>query len=159
MSAKLAMRVLESDLSPALKPVAVTLALFGNDAGARIYPSVDRLAHLVGLTRRTVERQLATLRSKGILIAQGPIEGGRLPGGRGRSVLYQLDVAALPTRAAFRKPRRQCQGSGGGNPDASAGVELDYTDTPTLTTGTATPMSRTPTLTGENPDAGVGRIF
>ena len=99
MSAKLAMRVLESGLSPDLKPMAVAMALFANDEGDRIYPGVDRVAHLLGIERRSAERQLSKLRRLGILVPQSDTTGGRLPGGRrGRSVLYHLDGDALPVR-------------------------------------------------------------
>src|SRR5262245_6497192 len=91
MSQKLAMQVWESDLDPALKPLASLLALFGNDAGDRIFPSVDRLASLQGVTSRSVQRKLSQLRTRQILRQQTPLTGGA-----GRAVRYKLDSAALP---------------------------------------------------------------
>ena len=82
------MKVLESDLDPSLKPPAVVMALFANDDGTRTRP--PPLADLLGLTRRAVERQIAVLRRLGILVPEAETTGGRLPGGRGRSVLYRL---------------------------------------------------------------------
>src|SRR4051812_9533586 len=103
------MKVLESHLDPSLKPPAVVMALFANDDGTRIFPGVDRVAHLLGLTRRAVERQLAALRRQRILVPEAKTTGGRLPGGRGRSVLYRLDVDALPQRRAY-EPRHVRRG-------------------------------------------------
>jgi hypothetical protein len=154
MAGKLAMRVFESGLSPTLKPTAATMALFGNDAGERIYPSVDRLAYLMGLTRRTVERQLSELRAIGVLVPESSISGGRLPGGRGRSVLYRLNVEALPTRNGFEprhhRPRHHRQGSESTNPDT--GDRVQERETPAPATETPTPVTNTPTLATENPE-------
>ena len=63
MSGKLAQRVLDSGLAPALKPVAVAMALFGNVDGTSIYPSVERVAWGLGVTPRTVQRNLKQLRA------------------------------------------------------------------------------------------------
>jgi len=163
MSAKLAMRVLESGLSPTLKPLLTTMALFGNDAGERIYPSVDRLAHLLGVTSRSVSRQLAELREIKALVPvpESSMTGGRLPGGRGRSVLYRLDIEALPARATY-KPRHPRQGFEEANPDASVRVKppVNFPESPkTLSpaANTLTPVTNTLTPVTENPDASVTR--
>jgi hypothetical protein len=156
MSARLAMRVLESAIPKPLKPTAVVMALFGNDAGERIYPGVDRVAFLLGDSRRNVERNISRLRAMGVLEAQTPLQGGRLPGGRGRSVLYRLNVAALPSRAKY-EPRHRRQGSETENTDTSVGVSA--LETPTPAPQTPTPMASTPTNPAENPDTHVGGSF
>jgi hypothetical protein len=156
VSGKLAMRVFESGLAPELKPTAVVMALFANDRGERIYPSVDRVSHLLGQTRRAVERKLAELRRLGILLPQAETTGGRLPGGRGRSVMYHLDAAALPSRADY-KPRHLGRGSEQENPDAC--VEVLDPETPAPRSETPTPTTGTPTPVVENPDTQVGRSF
>jgi hypothetical protein len=124
MSAKLARRVLESGLSPALKPLLTAMALFGNEDGERIYPSVDRLAFMLGKTRRSIEKQLSKLRADHVLVPVDSTAGGRLPGGRGRSVMYFLDVNALPARPPFQ-PRRTAN-----NPVTRDGVQPLETPSP-----------------------------
>jgi hypothetical protein len=145
------MRVLESDLPPSLKPVAVTMALFGNDAGDRIYPGVDRVAHLLGVKPRSVRRQLSALRQLGVLMPQSETTGGRLEGGRGRSVVYHLDADALPSRPSY-KPGRSRQRSCEPCFDTRRGVGTLPPKAATLTH-----ENRTLTPNARYPDAGVTR--
>jgi biotin operon repressor len=170
MSSKLAMRVLESDLSADLRLVTTVLALFGNDAGERIYPSVARVAHLAGKSRRAVEKQMARLRSMGVLVPITGEHGGRLPGGRGRSVLYSLDVEALPQRSTFAPIRSQLTTPP--NPVTRDGVEISTTPSPTTglsdephpnpvtnDTNTPSPETRTPSPATQYPVTGDGRTL
>ena len=156
MSAKLAMRVLDSALDASLKPAAVVMALFGNDQGEKIFPSVDRVAFLLGVTRRSAERSLARLRELGVLLQCSGFKGGRRPGGFGQTVLYRLNVDALPRRSGF-EPRRTRHPSSTENPDTDDGVL--GRETPTSMTSTPTSVTETPTPVSQNPDAHVGRSF
>jgi hypothetical protein len=101
MIAKLHMRVLESALPPGVKATCLVMTLFANAEGANIYPSVGRVAWLLGFHRRAVEKHLAQLRKIGVLIPTSSTSGGRMAGGRGRRVHYRIDLRALPARAPF----------------------------------------------------------
>jgi len=146
MSGKLAMRVLESDLNARLKPVAVALALFGTDAGDSIFPSVARLAWLLGLSHREVQRKLSRLRQLGVLIPQTPLTGGA-----GRTVHYKLDLAP---RAAW-EPRHARRSSQDENYDTR--VTVSDSERVTAQTQTTTPVTERVTPPSQNPDARVTR--
>lgn len=77
MSAKLTMLIWESSLAPHVKPLASMLALFAQDDGTSIYPSIGRLARLLGHSRRTVQRQLGELLAAEVLALVTPRTGGR----------------------------------------------------------------------------------
>ena len=168
MSARLARAVFDSALDPSLKPLMVALALFADQDGGNVYPSIDRLVFMVGGSRRTVERGISRLRTLGVIIPITSTAGGRMRGGRGRPVHYQIDSSALPSRAAY-KPRHTRRGITGENPDTSDGVyaraENPGTDagvsssTPTSETSTPTPAAETPTFETRYPDTGDGRSF
>ena len=98
----LAMRVLESALSPSLKFTATVLALHANDAGYRIWPSVDRLAWLMGVSTRKVQRELAGLRAEGVIIPLTPLQRGR-----GRTVRYQLQLPLKLNRPGWQELTRE----------------------------------------------------
>ena len=145
------MAVLQSDLPAHLKPTASTLALFANDAGDNIYPSVARLAWLVGKTPRRITADLSALCKVGVLVALTPRSGG------GRSTQYHLDVDALPKRPAFEKsPRRQRQGSNPEIPPTSAS-SLER-KTPDVSDADPRRLEHRPlTSASETPDAHVSR--
>ncbi len=163
MSAKLAMKVLASGLPAALKPTCVVMALFADQDGCNIYPSVGRVAYLLGVERRTAERNLQRLRALKILVPLSVDEGGRIPGGRGRSVVYAISSIALPPREPYEplKPRSARRGCERNNPDTSVGIQIGNGDdfhspeTPTPATTTPTPTPQTPTSVSSNPDAHV----
>ena len=157
MSAKLAMRVLESALPRRLKPAAVVMALFADEHGERCYPSVGRVMFLLGFdegSRRAVERHLSALRSMGVLEPQCALEGGRLPGGRGRSVLYRFNADALPVRDPY-KPRTHNRGLEIENPGIAAGVSA--ADTPDGQMETPDGQTETPDGQTRNPRCTAGR--
>jgi hypothetical protein len=156
MSARLAMRVWESALPPHLKALAGVMALFANDEGENIYPSVGRLAWLVSKTDRRVRADLTSLINMGVLIPTTARDGGGA--GRGRSTRYELDVSALPVRAQWnRKPGRTHQGSLSGNPDADVRVPEEKPGH--FEQITRTPVTETLTPVTENPDVHVRRAF
>jgi hypothetical protein len=149
----LAKKIFASALEPHLKPLAVAAVLHGNDRGENIRPSVARLAWQLGETDRTIQRQLAILRARRLLIPLTPLTGGAR-----RVVHYRFDASALPTRPAW-EPRHQRQGSSPRNPDT--GVTLQQT-TPEENPDTDVAEPRHPrraTLTpmSPNPDIGVTR--
>ena len=105
MSGKLIVRVLDSSLRPApLKLVAIALARYADDDGGSIFPSVARLASVLGVTRRAVQTQLTRLERAGVLTALTPRSGGR-----GRTTSYRLNADALLPHPAY-KPRRGLHG-------------------------------------------------
>lgn len=154
MSSKLAMRVLESDLPRHLKATATTLALFANDEGLRIYPSVARVAWLVGKSASRVTDDLSALCRLGVLV---PLTARA--GGRGRATEYHLDVSALPSRPPFKsKPHRGREGFASVNPTADAMVSDAECPGPnqestSQTVETPALAPETPTLVSENPHA------
>ena len=87
-------RILESGLPTSVKVTCLVMALFGTREGDRIYPSVGRVAGLLGLGRSTVAGHLATLRELGVLVPTSATTGGR-----GRSVHYRIHDGALPLPA------------------------------------------------------------
>ena len=70
----IALRV--GNLSPAEKLVLIAFADAADRAG-RAWPSVDRVSDLVGVDRRTVQRAIAVLIRRRLLVRDGPANGGR----------------------------------------------------------------------------------
>ncbi len=97
MSGYLAGKVWHSGLSPRLKPLAAALADIADQDGSNIYPSVARMAWLVGCSERTVQYQLHELVALGVLVADPTTTRG----GRGRTTDYCMDADSLPERAPF----------------------------------------------------------
>ena len=100
MSGLLAGQVWDSDLDPRLKPLAAVLANFGKDDGTSIFPSVEYLCWLLKRSRRYVQRGLSTLKELGVLIPVSSVHGGR-----GKTTVYFMNVAALPTRPPWSRPK------------------------------------------------------
>jgi Helix-turn-helix domain len=100
--------ILESDLVPSLKLLALALALHGDSDGQGIYPSVRTLGTWVGRCRRSVQRGLRDLEQ--LQVIQPRTKGGygsadRNPRG-GCTTVYDLRLDHLP-----EKGRRQCRPS------------------------------------------------
>ena len=118
MNGKLAMRVLESNLPPALKPTAVVMALYASEQGRSIRPSVPLVAWLLGVTERAVQASLERLRTLGVLIPSRPIRRGRRARNAER-LEYQLELPLSIQRPSWRiagfrtaritKPTSQCR--------------------------------------------------
>ena len=144
------MKVWESALPRHLKPTAGILALFANDYGEKVFPSVARVAWLAGKAERRVTADLTDLCKLGVIAPVTPRTGGG--GNRGRTTRYVF--VELPEREPW-KPRHQRQGSPAANPDTSVRVEPEEPrrfehETLTSATGTLTPVTA-------NPDAHVTR--
>jgi hypothetical protein len=92
MSAKIAMLVLESGLAHRLKLTAVAMALHADEDGGRIFPSIGRVARLVGKTSRRIRDDVTALCGLGVL---EPIGDGGRRGGKGRSTVYRLNLESL----------------------------------------------------------------
>jgi hypothetical protein len=101
VSGKLAMSVLESGLDASLKPAAVVMALHADERGFRIYPSIGRVAWLMGISERAVQVKLSRLRELGVLI---PLT--RMTGGRGGRVQYQLQLPLTFSRPSWQEKLR-----------------------------------------------------
>jgi hypothetical protein len=71
MSVRMMAKVWELDLPQPLKLLALALADSGNDDGDNIWPSRAYLAWKVGAHPKTVQRQLAELKARGIVEVVG----------------------------------------------------------------------------------------
>jgi len=91
MSGRLVSAVLESALPSWLKPYAVAFASFAKDDGSRVYPSLKRIARLVGRSERAAATAAAELRRRKILELAAPA-------GRDRSARYVFNAGALPSQ-------------------------------------------------------------
>ena len=70
--------ILNTDLSPTQKLIALTIAGFANSHGEMAdYPCIDEVARLTGTSKTTVERTISVLEDGGFLrIEQRPTEHG-----------------------------------------------------------------------------------
>lgn len=84
--------IVESDLPPTTRHLALTLSLHMNERGGSCFPSISTLAHETGLNYHTVSRHLAILREHGWLRTEVRRRGE----GRG-TVLHH--TATIPTTA------------------------------------------------------------
>jgi hypothetical protein len=97
MSGRLVSIVFDSALPAWLKPYAAACASFAADDGSKVYPSVARIARMVGRGRRATQRALHALRDRGVLT----LEGGAM---HHRAARYHFRVLALPTREPYQLP-------------------------------------------------------
>jgi hypothetical protein len=89
MSGRLVSIVFESGLPAWLKPYAAACASFANDDGTQVYPSVVRIARMVGRCERATQTAMQELRRRGVLlIVTAP--------GRHRATGYRFNAHALP---------------------------------------------------------------
>lgn len=97
MSVVISDRVWQSNLKPALKPYAAAWASHAKGNGARVWPSVVRIAWMVGVKVRAAASATSKLRALGVLvvIAERP----------GRPTIYHFNADALPER----RPLNLCQ--------------------------------------------------
>jgi hypothetical protein len=89
MSGRLVSAVFESTLPSWLKPYAAACATFAADDGSRVFPSVARIARLVGRTERSTQRALQELRDRGVLVVE-------VAAGRYRPTRYRFRATLLP---------------------------------------------------------------
>ena len=92
MSGRLVSAVFDSTLPAWLKPYAAACASFALDDGTRIFPTVLRVARMVGRCERATQAALLELRSRGILTVEAAP-------GRNRATRYRFHAAALPSAA------------------------------------------------------------
>jgi len=79
----------------------LALADHADDDGNNVFPTVGYLAWKTNLTERGVRKMMARFRDRGVLI---PMD--RESGGRGRSVMYRLDLEPLPRKVPFPRERK-----------------------------------------------------
>jgi hypothetical protein len=89
MSGRLVSEVFNSTLPAWLKPYAAACASFAADDGTQVYPSVLRVARMVGRCERATQTALHELRRRGVLRVVGPH-------GRYRTTRYVFQADALP---------------------------------------------------------------
>jgi hypothetical protein len=114
LSAKLLGEVWELELAGHLQPVLLALADHAKPDGSDCYPSVGRVAWMLGKDRRTVQRAFRELEELGLLRL---IEPG---GGKGNPGLYTIDLSRAPRKPPF-VPLRGEPAKGG--TDAADGVD------------------------------------
>ena len=91
MSGRLVSYVLDSALPAWLKPYATAFASFANDDGSSVFPTLTRVATMVGRSRRSARRATRDLRRLGVLV---PIA----PPGHYHAIEYRFNAARLPLR-------------------------------------------------------------
>jgi hypothetical protein len=131
--------VWDSDLPPHLKLVALAMLSFADSDGCNIYPSIARVAAMVGKSSRVVQRDVAALVVRGFLVHESA------GGGRAKATRYRFNenpdahvtVSSTPNHDAHVTVSRE-------NPDA-------YDAKPRR------PRPKTLTPTTENHDAHVTR--
>ena len=89
MSGRLVSAVFDSALPAWLKPYAAACASFAQDDGSRVYPTVQRIARMVGRCERATQTAIQELRRRGVLTIEAPP-------GRYRATRYHFQTAALP---------------------------------------------------------------
>ena len=95
MGLKLQKRVLGSALPRKVRFFATVLALYGDEEGTNIYPSIDTLARDMGVERDAVIRGRRALVDLGVLVV------AKAGGGR-RTTRFRMDLAALDALASNR---------------------------------------------------------
>lgn len=78
-----------------LYQLLAVLAGYADDAGRKIWPSIDRLAYDAGRSRGTIKNQLSQLRDMRWLIAERPAS-------RSRPAIYTLNLDAIPIKEPYR---------------------------------------------------------
>lgn len=89
MSGRLVSVVFESTLPAWLKPYAAAFASFAAPDGSRVYPTVARVARMVGKSERSTKRALRELRARGVLALEAPARQHAAP-------RYSFRAVALP---------------------------------------------------------------
>jgi len=89
MSGRLVSAVFDSALPAWLKPYAAAFASFALDDGTRVYPSIARIARMVGRSARSTQTAATELRQRGILLVD-------VQHARDRATRYVFNAAALP---------------------------------------------------------------
>ena len=89
MSGRLVSIVFDSALPAWLKPYAAAFATFAAEDGSKVFPTIARVAHMVGKSERSTQRAAHALRDRGVLALElGP--------GHHRAARYRFHVVALP---------------------------------------------------------------
>jgi len=116
VSGRLVSAVLNSALPAWLKPYATAFASFAADDGSRVYPSVARVARMMGRTERATQTALQELRRLGVLV----LEETHAPR---RAARYRFLEVALPQKGdpgqlslfqqgAYQKPEGKPENTG-----------------------------------------------
>lgn len=101
MSVKMMTAVFGIDAVPLRKLLLIALADHADDDGENVWPSVPYLSWKTNLSESGVRKLMKRFRDDGVLIAVD-----REGGGRRRSVIYRLNLDALPAKEAFARERK-----------------------------------------------------
>jgi hypothetical protein len=129
MSVRLMAQVFEAQVQPTAKKfLLIALADYGADDGSSIFPSVDRIAAKVSLSRRQVFRMLRQLQNEGWLTQTEPATS-RFP------ARYQLNISAMTSTSSPVSPM---------SPEIGLGVTGSHPRGVLDVTPGVTPMSPNP---------------
>ena len=108
--------VYESILPRGLREVALACAYFANEHGRNVWPSVGRLARMVGCSGRNVQFARADLNRLRVLVIEAN------PGGRQKTSRFRLDLERLAALtpadlAALADHKQQQRRTATGNPE------------------------------------------
>jgi hypothetical protein len=96
MSGLISGAVWDLKLSRSDREVLLALADYAEDDGTRVYPSVGRLAWKTDLSERQIQRALANLRERGLIV---PVRYAS--GGKGHATEYRIDLSKGELKPAY----------------------------------------------------------
>jgi biotin operon repressor len=133
--------ILQVQMPPTTKLVALALATFANRHGENAHPGNRRLALALGISERTVERQLFWLRECGLLMQTFHGSSG---GRRRLASVYRLAIAEdLPNYVEFiRSPDTDVGCSDADHPTPATGDDSEHPTT----------VTRSPDTNDRSPD-------
>lgn len=122
MSIRLMTEVWAKEVDGYEQSILLVMADYANDDGSSVFPSMGVVAWKVGVSKRTAQRWVKSLRDKGALVKVADAR-------QHHPVEYRIDLSALPNKAAYVPPN---QGRQDGTPAPDRGRQsgqLGVTDT------------------------------
>jgi len=118
MSITAVIAVLESPIAPTpIRLTAVTLAVWCNDAGGSLYPSMDEIARRVGVSRSQAQRNVHRLVEMGLLSVVANAAGGK----PGVAPQYQLHLDRITAMSQTGRKDATGRADATGRTDAAEG--------------------------------------
>ncbi len=96
MSIKIMTQVWTRDILPAEKIILLAMTDWADDDGGNMYPSLGKIAHKTGYTRRYIRERISSFVSKGWLFRQKWSIYG--------TYVYQINIVKIPGLAPYEKP-------------------------------------------------------
>jgi hypothetical protein len=76
--------------------VLLVLADHARDDGTKVFPTIGQIAWKLGLSQRPVQKAMAWMRQKGVLIVVANAKGGR-----GHPTEYRINLTVLPVKPPY----------------------------------------------------------